>query len=74
MNPQRYPKYKWSKYLEYLSTSENLIWRHEELHKLINHKNIINYIKAQRLSSCGHVQRILDTRTVRKIFNWKTLE
>ena len=36
-----------SKYLGYLSTSENQIWRvntNEELDKLINHKNIINYI------------------------------
>jgi hypothetical protein len=34
-------------------TKENQIWRvkaNEELDKLIKHKNIINYIKAQRLS------------------------
>jgi hypothetical protein len=36
-------------------------------------KNIINYIKGQRLSWFGHVQRMPDTRTVRKIFNWKRL-
>ena len=32
---------------------ENQIWRiktNEELDKLIKHKNIVNYIKAQRLS------------------------
>jgi hypothetical protein len=46
---------------------------HEELDKLIKHKNIINYIKAQRLSSFGHVQRMPDTRTVKKIFSWKPL-
>jgi hypothetical protein len=45
----------------------------EELDKLIKHKNIINYIKAQRLSWVGHVQRMPDTRTVKKIFNWKPL-
>jgi hypothetical protein len=36
-------------------------------------KNIINYIKAQRLSWFGHVQRMPDTRTVKKTFNWKPL-
>jgi hypothetical protein len=41
----------------------------EELDKLIKHKNIINHIKAQRLSWFGHVQRMPDTRTVKKIFN-----
>jgi len=45
----------------------------EELDKLIKHKNIINYIKAQRLSWFGHVQRMPDIRIVKKIFNWKPL-
>ena len=54
------------------------IWAHKrkpngELDKLIKHKNIINYIKAQRVSCCGNVQRMSDTRTVKKIFNWKFL-
>jgi hypothetical protein len=40
---------------------------------VIKHKNIINYIKAQRLSWFGHVQRMPDTRTVKKIFNWQPL-
>ena len=37
-------------------TKENQIWRiktNEELDKLITHKNIVNYIKAQRLSWFG---------------------
>jgi capsule polysaccharide modification protein KpsS len=57
-------------------TKENQIWRvktNKELDKLIKHKNIINHIKAQRLSWFGHVQRMPDTRTVKKIFNWKPL-
>ena len=57
-------------------TKENQIWRIktiEGLDKLIKHKNIIHYIKAQRLSWFGHVQRMPDTRTVKKIFNWKPL-
>ena len=57
-------------------TTENQIWRIktiEKLDRLIKHKNIVSYIKAQRLSWFGHVQRMPDTRTVKKIFNWKPL-
>jgi capsule polysaccharide modification protein KpsS len=53
-------------------TKENQIWRvktNDELDKVIKHKNIINHIKAQRLSWFGHIQRMPDTRTVKKIFN-----
>jgi hypothetical protein len=54
-------------------TKEDQIWRvksNEKLEELIKLKNIINYIK---LSWFGHVQRMPDTRTVKKIFNWKPL-
>jgi len=54
----------------------NQIWRiktNEELDKLIKHKNIVNYIEAQRLNWFGHVQRMPDTRTVKKIFKWDPL-
>jgi len=57
-------------------TKENQIWRiktNEELDKLIKLKNIVNCIKAQRLSWFGHVQRMSDTRTIKKIFKWKPL-
>ena len=57
-------------------TKENQICRvktNVELDKLIQHKNIINHIKAQRLSWFGHVQTMPDTRKVKKIFNWKPL-
>ena len=57
-------------------TKENRIWRiktNEELDKLIKRKNIVNYIKAQRLSSFGHVQKMPDTGTVKKIFKWNPL-
>jgi hypothetical protein len=57
-------------------TKENQMCRvntNEVLDKLIKHKNVINYIKAQRLSWFGHIQRMSDTRTVKKIFNWKPL-
>jgi hypothetical protein len=39
-------------------TKEDQIWRiktNEELDKLIKHKNIVKYIKPQRLSWFGHV-------------------
>ena len=58
------------------STKENRIWRiktNEELDKLIKHKNIVDCIKAQRLSWFCHVQRLPDTWTVKKIFKWKPL-
>jgi len=51
----------------------NQIWRiktNEELDKLIKHKNIVSHIKAQKLSWFGHVQRMPDTRRVKKIFKW----
>jgi hypothetical protein len=37
-----------------------------ELDKLIRHKNIINYIKAQRLSWFGHLQRMPEERMIKK--------
>jgi len=43
------------------------------LDKLIKHKNVVNCIKAQRLRCFVHVQRMPDTRTVKKIFKWKPL-
>ena len=54
-------------------TKENQIWRiktNEELNKLIKHKNVVNHIKAQRLGWFGQVQRMPDSRTVKKIFKW----
>jgi hypothetical protein len=44
-------------------------WRiktNDELDKLIRHKNIINYIEAQRLSWFGHLYRIPEERMVKK--------
>ena len=44
-------------------------WRiksNEELNRLIGNKNIINYIKAQRLAWFGHVYRMPDNSTVKK--------
>jgi hypothetical protein len=57
-------------------TRENQLWRietNDELDKLIKHQNVINHIKAVRLSWFGHVQRMPDSRTVKKIFDWSPL-
>jgi hypothetical protein len=44
----------------------------EELDHLIEH-NIINHIRALRLSWFGHVQRMSDNRMVKKICKWKPI-
>jgi len=57
-------------------TKENQTWRiktDEEMDKFIKHKNIVNCIKAQRLSWLGHVKIMPDNRTFKKIFKWKPL-
>jgi len=57
-------------------TKENQIWRiknNEELDKLIKHENTVNYIKAQRLSWFGHVQKMPETRAAKKIFKCNLL-
>jgi hypothetical protein len=53
---------------------DNCIWRiktNMELDKLIKHRNIINYVKSQRLSWFGHINRMLETSVVRKIYKRK---
>jgi hypothetical protein len=54
-----------------LTLKENQTWRNktnEELDKFIKHRNIVNYIEVPNLSWFGHVQRMPDARTVKKIF------
>jgi hypothetical protein len=54
----------------------NGTWRiktNDELDKLIRHKNVINYIKAQRLSLFGHLHRMLEKRMVKKVYKWKPM-
>ena len=51
-------------------------WRiktNDELDELIRLKNIINHIKAQRLSSFGHLHRTPDKRTVKEVCKWKPM-
>ena len=48
-------------------------WRiksNEELNRLTGNKNIINYIKAQRLAWFGHVHRMPDDSTVKRVYEW----
>jgi len=57
-------------------TKDNQIWRiknNEELDKLIKHENKVNYIKAQRLSWFGYVQRMPETREAKKVLKWNPL-
>jgi len=57
-------------------TKENQTWRiknNEELDKLIKHQNTVNHIKAQRLSWFGHIQRMPEARSTKKIFKWNPL-
>jgi hypothetical protein len=42
-----------------------------ELDELIKHRGIINYVKCQRLSWFGHINRMPETSIVRKIYKYK---
>jgi hypothetical protein len=44
-----------------------------ELDKLIRHKNIINHIKAQRLSWFGHLLRMPEKRMIKRVHEWKPM-
>jgi hypothetical protein len=51
-------------------------WRiktNDELDKLIRHKKIINYIKAQGLNWFGHLHRMPEERMVKKAYKWKPM-
>jgi len=57
--------------------NENGAWRiktNQELDEIIKHKNIINFIRTQRLSwLLGHIERMQGTRMVRAIYSWKPI-
>jgi hypothetical protein len=44
-----------------------------ELDELIEHRNIIHYVKSQRLSWFGHINGMSETSVVKKIYKWKPL-
>jgi len=54
----------------------NGLWRiktNEELDELIKRKNIIRFIKSQRLKWLGHMERMPNEREVTRIYKWKPL-
>ena len=56
--------------------NENGIWRikiNQELDEIIKRKNIMNFIRAQRLSWLGHIEKIQSTRMVKAIYSWKPI-
>jgi hypothetical protein len=56
--------------------NENGIWRietNQELDEIIKRKNIINFIRAQRLSWLGHIEMMQGTRMVKLIYTWKPI-
>ena len=51
---------------------ENSTWRkryNHELYELYNDSNIVNYIKVKRLGWAGHLMRVSNERTLKKILN-----
>jgi hypothetical protein len=64
------------KVLRYIfgAKQENEIWRKRynyELYEIFNNSNIVSYIKVKRLAWAGHLMRMNDNRTLKKIFNTK---
>jgi len=42
------------------------------MNELIKRRNIINYVKAQKLSWFGLINRLLEISIVKKIYKWKS--
>jgi len=45
----------------------------DELNESIRHKQIINHIKAQRLSWFGHLHRMPEERRVKRVYKWNPM-
>jgi hypothetical protein len=55
---------------------ENDSWRmkaNQELNQITNHKNITNFIRTQRLSWLGQVERMSHNKSVKSLYSWKPL-
>jgi len=53
---------------------ENGIWRkryNHELYEIFNDSDIVVHIKVKKLAWAGHLMRMSDERTLKKIFNAK---
>jgi hypothetical protein len=51
-------------------------WRiktNNELDELLRHTNIINHIKAQRLSWFGHLHQMPEERMIKRVYKWKPM-
>jgi hypothetical protein len=54
--------------------NENGIWRiktNQGLNKIMKHKNIVNFIRAQRLRWLGDIERVQGTGMFKEIYCWK---
>jgi hypothetical protein len=52
------------------------IWRirnYMEIDKLIEGADIVRFIKAQRITWLGHIQRMVQARPTRKLLDWKSM-
>jgi hypothetical protein len=56
-----------------VSEDRRRIGTNDELDILINHANIVRYVKAQSICRLGHIERMPDDRTVKKVTNWKPI-
>ena len=45
----------------------------QELDKIIKHKNVINFARAQRLGWYGHIERMQETRMGKALHSWKPI-
>jgi hypothetical protein len=45
----------------------------QELDEITKRKNIINFIRAQRLSWLSHIERMQGTRMVKAIYSWRPI-
>jgi hypothetical protein len=55
---------------------ENGVWRkryNHELYEFFNEPDIVKYIKINRLGWAGHVIRVVNNSTVKKVFNIKPI-
>ena len=56
--------------------NENGLWRiktNQKLDEIIKRKNMINIIRAQRLSWLGHIEKMQGTIMVKAIYSWKPI-
>jgi len=65
------PRGHWDRRPWVLGTLICELFKVERAETLIQHRNIINYVKAQRLSWFGNVHRKPETSIVRKIYKWQ---